>query len=76
MSRKGNCWGNAVAESFFKTIKHEYLNQFNFVNSSQLYDCLYGYRAWYNNIRLHSSLGFISPLEKELELRKIKNHAA
>ena len=32
MSRKGNCWDNAVAESFFKTIKHEWLNRFKFMN--------------------------------------------
>lgn len=76
MSRKGNCWDNAVAESFFKTIKHECLNRYFFSNFNQLYNCLKEYITWYNTIRLHSSLGFKSPLEKELELRKNKNHAA
>lgn len=76
MSRKGNCWDNAVAESFFKTIKHECLNRYYFSNSSELHTCINEYINWYNTVRLHSSLGYKSPLEKELELRKIKNHAA
>ena len=37
MSRKGNCWDNAVAESFFKTIKHEWLNRFKYTSYQQLY---------------------------------------
>lgn len=76
MSRKGNCWDNAVAESFFKTIKHECLNRYFFANTTQLYNCLNDYISWYNTTRLHSTLGFKSPLEKELELRKIKKLAA
>ncbi len=76
MSRKGNCWDNAVAESFFKTIKHECLNRYYFSNSSELHTCINEYINWYNTVSLHSSLGYKSPLEKELELRKIKNHAA
>ena len=40
MSRKGNCWDNAVAESFFKTIKCEWLYRFKFNSYSQLYDSI------------------------------------
>ena len=36
MSRKGNCWDNAVAESFIKTIKYEWLNRFKFHSYSQI----------------------------------------
>jgi transposase InsO family protein len=76
MSRKGNCWDNAVAESFFKTIKHECLNRYFFFSNFQLYQCVDEYIKWYNTERLHSSLGYLTPLEMELKLRKIKSMAA
>jgi len=76
MSRKGNCWDNAVAESFFKTIKYECLNRINFNNSLQLFYCIKEYIDWYNTKRLHSSLGYITPLEKEVQLRKLSIKAA
>jgi len=76
MSRKGNCWDNAVAESFFKTIKHECLLRYKFKSYEQLYSCINEYLIWYNTKRLHSSLGYLTPLEKEMELRNfIKNVA-
>jgi putative transposase len=76
MSRKGNCWDNAVAESFFKTIKHEWLYRFKFTSFEQLYDSIEDYINWYNNKRLHSSLGYLSPLEMEVKLRGFMNKAA
>ena len=76
ISRKGNCWDNAVAESFFKTIKYEALYRYKFESSEQLYDCVNEYINWYNTSRLHSSLGYLTPLEKEIELRGIINKAA
>ena len=76
MSRKGNCWDNAVAESFFKTIKYEWLYRFRFKSFMQLYDSIEEYILWYNTKRLHSSLGYISPLEMERKLREIINKAA
>ena len=69
MSRKGNCWDNAVAESFFKTIKYEWLYRFKYNTYSQLYNSIEEYVKWYNNERLHSSLGYISPLEMEVKIR-------
>ena len=69
MSRKGNCWDNAVAESFFKTIKYEWLNRFKFSSYNQLYGSIEDYINWYNTKRLHSSLGYLSPLEMEMKLR-------
>lgn len=71
MSRKGNCWDNAVAESFFKTIKYEWLNRFKFHTYSQLYESIRNYITWYNTKRLHSSLGYLSPLEMEMKLKGI-----
>lgn len=69
MSRKGNCWDNAVAESFFKTIKHEWLNRFKYTSFFQLKRSIDDYIRWYNTKRLHSSLGYLTPLEREVQLR-------
>ncbi len=76
MSRKGNCWDNAVAESFFKTIKYECLYRYKFNTYQQLYDCTSDYIQWYNTQRLHSSLGYKTPLQKEIELRGLFKIAA
>jgi len=76
MSRKGNCWDNAVAESFFKTIKHEWLYRFKFTSFTQLFNSIEDYINWYNTKRLHSSLGYLSPLEMEIKLRGFINIAA
>ena len=76
MSRKGNCWDNAVAKSFFKTIKHECLYRYKFVSYQQLYECIEDYINWHNTLRLHSSLGYLSPLEMEIKLRKLIKKAA
>jgi len=69
MSRKGNCWDNAVAESFFKIIKHEWLCRFKFTSYQQLYSSIEDYINWYNNERLNSSLDYLTPLEREVKLR-------
>jgi putative transposase len=76
MSRKGNCWDNAVAESFFKTIKHEWLYRFRFKSFEQLYSSIEEYIHWYNTKRLHSTLNYLSPLEMELKLRNNIKKAA
>lgn len=76
MSRKGNCWDNAVAESFFKTIKNEWLYRFRYTSYSQLHSSIEDYINWYNTERLHSSLGYISPLEMEIKLRGKINKVA
>ena len=72
MSRKGNCWDNAVAESFFKTIKYECIYRHNFKSYFEAYQIIENYIKWYNNARIHSALDFKTPAEKELEL-KIKS---
>ena len=70
MSRKGDCWDNAVAESFFKTIKYEWLNQFRFENIMDLKAAVHQYMQWYNTKRIHSTLGYKTPLEKQIELEQ------
>ena len=72
MSRKGNCWDNAVAESFFKTIKYECLYRYKFNTYHQLYQCISDYIMWYNTLRLH----YKTPLQKEIELRGLFKIAA
>lgn len=72
MSRKGNCWDNAVAESFFKTIKYEWLNRYKFTNQKQLYNSIDKYIKWYNTKRIHSSLDYLTPLEKQINLNNYK----
>ena len=71
MSRKGNCWDNAVAESFFKTIKHEWLYRFKFVSYLKLHESIDEYINWYNIQRLHPSIGHLSPLQMEIQLSRI-----
>ena len=69
MSRKANCWDNAVAESFFKTLKTEFIYQNTFNNSEHLYKGIFEYiEGWYNTRRSHSSLNYSSPYEKYLFL--------
>jgi len=67
MSRKGNCWDNAVAESFFKTIKVEWIYNQNFINQEQAQLSIFEWiESWYNRRRRHSALGYqtIEELEK------------
>ncbi|CAM4434422.1 Transposase InsO and inactivated derivatives [Pedobacter westerhofensis] len=71
MSRKGNCWDNAVAESFFKTIKAECVYQHKFTDKEQAALIVFEYiETWYNRKRLHSSLGYLSPEEFGRNLNK------
>jgi putative transposase len=57
MSRKGNCWDNAVAESFFKTIKSELTNHYNFTTIKQAENAVFEYiECFYNTTRRHSTL--------------------
>ena len=62
MSRKGNCWDNAVAESFFKTIKVESLYRYKFETIEEVYSVVFDYiDGWYNTCRIHSTLAGKSP---------------
>lgn len=64
MSRKGNCWDNSVAESFFKTLKTECVYQYRFTDKEQAALIVFEYiETWYNRKRLHSVLGYMSPEE-------------
>lgn len=61
MSRKGNCWDNAPAESFFKTLKHE-LQPGRYANYEEARASLFEFiEIWYNRKRIHSALGYKTP---------------
>lgn len=61
MSRKGNCWDNAVAESFFATLKAEEITQ-PYETKQHAHRGIASYiHGFYNPVRLHSSLGYLSP---------------
>jgi putative transposase len=66
MSRKGNCWDNAVSESFFGTLKQELVHHEKYENLAEVRMSLFKYiEAFYNPKRLHSTLGYKSPDEYE-----------
>ena len=73
MSRKGNCYDNAQAESFFSRLKAELVENGIFESIEDARSEVFSYiEGSYNRIRLHSSVGYKSPMQFENEL-KIKN---
>jgi len=66
MSRKGNCWDNAVAESFFATLKTELCQDRRFATHAEARQAIFEYiEVFYNRQRLHSTLDYCSPSEYE-----------
>ncbi len=64
MSRKGDCWDNAVSESFFKTLKAELIRHVRYKTIQEANRSLFEYiEIFYNRKRIHSTLGFTSPIE-------------
>jgi len=69
MSRKGNCWDNAVAESFFKTLKIEWTGKYKYQNIQQAKRSIFDYiERWYNTQKKHSAIKYLSPLQKHFLL--------
>lgn len=70
MSRKGNCWDNAPAESFFKTLKYELDMPDCFQSYQQARSAIFEFiEIWYNRKRLHSALDYQSPVQAEENLK-------
>jgi putative transposase len=62
MSRKGNCWDNAAMESFFGTLKEECIGKRIYASRDEARLALFTYiEAYYNRVRRHSTLGYVSP---------------
>ena len=66
MSRRGNCWDNAVIESFFKTLKIETIYQHpKLISVKEMKLVIAEYMGHYNHIRPHSTNGYLSPVKFE-----------
>jgi len=66
VGRKGQCWDNAVAESFFATIKTELIHRRTWPTHKAATIALFNYiEGWYNTRRRHSTLGYLSPAQYE-----------
>jgi putative transposase len=69
MSRRGNCYDNATMESFWSTLKHELVYRHRFSTRDAATTAIFDYiESFYNRTRLHSALGFKSPLAYESNL--------
>ena len=76
MSRAGDCYDNAVAESFFASLKKECLSRVHFATLTEAYDAIAAYiDGFYNPVRRHSALGYLSPINYELAWNR-RGHAA
>lgn len=70
MSRKGNCWDNAVVERFFGTLKREWTDARSFLTHQEAKAAVIEYiEMFYNSYRRHSTLGYLSPNEFEAQAR-------
>ena len=77
MSRKGNCWDNAVAESFFKSLKNELVYQTYFYTKKQAKQEIFKYiELFYNRVRSHSYLNGLSPVEFEEKIEMLQSVTA
>jgi transposase InsO family protein len=66
MSRRGNCWDNAVAESFFATLETELIARRTWQTRALARQAIFQYiEAWYNRTRRHSTLNYLSPMQYE-----------
>jgi putative transposase len=71
MSRKADCWDNAVVESFFSTLKQELVYRRQFTSHDEARAAIFEYvEGFYNRRRRHSTLGYLSPMEYE---RRVPN---
>lgn len=72
MSGRGNCFDNAVVESFFSTLKRERIHRRDYITRAEARADVFEYiEVWYNRKRRHSALGYLSPAE--FEKRRVQN---
>jgi len=72
MSRKGNCWDNAIAESFFHSIKIELIYTERYATRENAKQSIFQYiEVYYNRLRRHSSIGSIAPEVFESQLENV-----
>ena len=69
MSRKGNCWDNAVAESFFATLELELILNHRWATRDEARRAIFRYiETWYNRERRHPTLDYVSPAAYEEQM--------
>jgi putative transposase len=77
MSRKGNCWDNAVMENFFGSVKSEWLSDQTLATRQSAKESLFKYiEVFYNRQRRHASLGYVSPAAYEEQYEITRHRAA
>ena len=77
MSRKGDCWDNAMMESFFGKLKTEWVYHENYQTRKEAKQSLFNYiELFYNGKRRHEALGYISPVEFEQRNEVTQNQVA
>jgi transposase InsO family protein len=77
MSRKGNCWDNAVTESFFGNLKRELVHHERFATRQEAKDKIFDYiEVFYNRSRIHSASEYLAPAEYEARYRAQVQQAA
>ena len=77
MSRKGNCWDNAMMESFFGSVKTEWVYGKDYQTREEAKNDLFKYiEVFYNRQRRHASLGYLSPAEFERQYEVTQDQAA
>lgn len=68
MSHKGNCYDNAVVESFFSTLKNELIHDADFRTREEAQSAIFAFiEMFYNRQRLHQTLGYVSPVQFETD---------
>jgi transposase InsO family protein len=76
MSRKGDCWDNAVAESFFGSLKQERVHWRNYQSRLEAQQDVLNYISmFYSSQRLHSYLGYMSPNQYEADTAEMRKAA-
>lgn len=76
VGRTGSCLDNAVAESFFATLKRELVHRRHFATRAEARRAIVAWISYYNAARMHSSLGYMTPIEWELGYRAKMQEAA
>ena len=75
MSRRGNCYDNAAMEAFWSSLKNELIHCRRFLTRDEARTAIFDYiESFYNRTRLHSSLGYKSPLNYESSLSQLNNN--